>query len=357
MTDAFRQKWAVLFGATQYKNVERLNYCTRDIVEFGKTLLEDFEFEKDHVLAFGDFEGHETAFQPELAHEPKLTIFWEKLAVALKGGRIAEDDLLLFYFSGHGVRDPKDYLLPVDSTLNDLKHTAIEVEELVDQLTSTGCKNIVVFLDACREIVRGEKGALKGARALGGDESRELMQRKGVISFFSCDPEDCSYEIDELKHSSFTYCLLNALRSGDYRTVGEVYDYLLTEVPRINEVYKKRIQKPYAVIQPAEKRDLAIFASALKRSKSAEQGDDLIEPLSALVETNELDEAHYCAAVELIMLSKVKFLSVDEGIRLEWVKRLASHKVNARVFVATWDSKERRRPSAPITRKDLGKIR
>src|SRR5262245_28817827 len=132
----FRNKWAILIGPTEYVHgINPLKFCTNDIVEVGKALRTTLEFNDTNIMEFG------TGLR---LNASRSTIYHE-LGKLLKGGHIKEDDLLLFYFSGHGMRDKKEYLLPSDATPNNIKNTGIDFEDLVDQLTETGCKNVVMF--------------------------------------------------------------------------------------------------------------------------------------------------------------------------------------------------------------------
>ncbi len=217
----FHSKWAILVGPKDYQYVKALKYSTDDIVDVGKAFRKSFEFTDDHVLEFG----------AGLKLEPSRDVFYHQVGGFLKSGQIKEDDLLIFYFSGHGIRDKKDYLLPVGASPNNLKQTGIEFEDLVQQLTETKCKNVVMFVDACREAIEGQKSAISI-----GEESSKIVERAGVATIFSCDPGDLSYEIEKLQHGSFTYCVLEAIKSGKCITAGEVYKYLVEQVPSMSQI-------------------------------------------------------------------------------------------------------------------------
>jgi hypothetical protein len=116
------------------------NHIT-DVIGFRKALRQYLEFPGDHFLEFGD----------ELQHPPELYAFWERLTPFLTQNKIGRDDLLFFYFTGHGFRlEDQDYLLPQKASLNDPENTGIHVEGVIKRLLGTKCKNIVMLLDACR---------------------------------------------------------------------------------------------------------------------------------------------------------------------------------------------------------------
>src|SRR5207245_10387601 len=101
MDAPFRQKWAILVGVTDYLHVNPLKYCVDDVIALRDTLLEHLEFAGDHLLEFGK----------GLKHSPEFAPFWHEVGAFTTSGRIQEDDLLLFYFTGHGIQERgTDYL-------------------------------------------------------------------------------------------------------------------------------------------------------------------------------------------------------------------------------------------------------
>jgi hypothetical protein len=333
MTTAFPQKWAILFGATEYQRLPPLRYCTNDIVEVGKVLREHLEFPEDHILEFGD----------GLSHPPTYTSFWDQLHQFLENP-IGEDDLLLFYFSGHGFQDKRDYLLPVDSSLRTLSRTGIAVEDVIDDLKATHCKNVVSFIDACRE--QHSKGACHI-----GEQSKELMmKRDGIVSIFSCEPHELSWEIETLEHSSFTYCVLQAIRKGACTTVEELDTYLAREVPVLNKSHDKMVQKPWTVTSPLQKKDLPIFEGAGKGLMSPKQYDDWITELYELAfRTKALSMDSYGAAVELLEMAKQENLDEDQMERIGLIGQLCAGKMKPIVFAPTWKRMERGRTQTART--------
>jgi hypothetical protein len=338
MPNEFPNKWAILFACKDYelKDLATLEYPIADVVEFKKALHDYLEFPEDHFLTFG--EG--------LQHPPEYSTFWDKLGNFLNTHPVKEDDLLLFYFTGHGFREDKDYLLPQRASLNNPRKTGIAVEDVIAELLRSKCKNIVMFLDACRSPMRGAKGA-KGI----GEQSADLMEKNEVLCFFSCYPEEQSWEIEELQHSSFTYCVLEALRGAKCATAAEMDTYLLQEVPLLNAKYKKGQQKPYSKIIPTEKGMLPIFASNIKRQQETDEYEAIIQKLLDLHEASELAENYYEEAVELLVIirDKERDLRPDEAFRWEWVKKLCNGRVKPKIFVATWQASKKRSLGGAVT--------
>ena len=110
---------------------------------------------------------------------------------------------------------------------------------------------MILFVDACRSKTGRRNG-------LGIGQERQ----KGTIAFFSCRPEESSYEIDELQHGAFTYALLESLAiqgEGNCATVERLYQRLCYRVPAINQHYQKPAQHPYGRIEPPTKNCLILL--------------------------------------------------------------------------------------------------
>ncbi|MGK7924458.1 MAG: GUN4 domain-containing protein, partial [Spirulina sp.] len=155
-------------------------------------------------------------------------------------------DNLWFFFSGHGKRyRDRDYLLlsDSDSSAEQIEQTAISLDYITKYLCQSGAGNIILFIDACREAAKDGSGL-------------ELPHQQGIISIASCSPNELSYEIDDLQNGSFTHVLLESLEIQGERncaTVERLSNRLRTRVKEINRQYKKPIQTPHEVIQPASK--------------------------------------------------------------------------------------------------------
>jgi ABC-type branched-subunit amino acid transport system substrate-binding protein len=160
-------------------------------------------------------------------------------------------DNLWFFFAGHGVRhENKDYLMPMDADPEDVEHTAIPLSFVTEKLRAAGADNVVLLIDACRS--EGKRTGI----GIGKDKQR------GVVTLFSCSPDQSSYEIDELKQGSFSYALLQSLSiqgEGNCATVERLYQHLRHYVPLLNRQYGKPEQTPYAVVEPATKYHLILL--------------------------------------------------------------------------------------------------
>jgi hypothetical protein len=132
-----------------------------------------------------------------------------------------ENDLLLFYFSGHGIAlDGESYLAPADAKLAALRHTAIAIRDVRQILEQSPARAKVIIIDACHA------GASIGkATTIMAPEfiQRVFAQAEGMVVFCSCKQGQQSWEWPGKRQSVFTHYLLEALDGhADYDQKGFV---------------------------------------------------------------------------------------------------------------------------------------
>src|SRR4051794_28531707 len=150
------------------------------------------------------------------------------------------DDLLLLYFSCHGVKDAAGRLYFVTSnTMFDLlRSTGISAAFVSEQMEYSRSKRIVVLLDCCYS------GAfLKGFRARGDDTvAVDQLEGRGRAVITASRSTEYAFEADELaadkaQPSMFTGAVVEGLASGQADangdglvTVDELYEYVYDAV-------------------------------------------------------------------------------------------------------------------------------
>lgn len=316
-----QRRLAVLIGINDYKSFAKLNFCRNDIVELAGLLRDPLGF--DSVLEF-----HENS---DL--KPDRTTIFTQLA-ELRSPKINPDDLLVFYFSGHGIIiGDQDYLLPIEASPKDAKNLGIKVDDLVGALQDTGCKRIAMFIDACREPITGARGT-----AAIGEESKAVVSKAGIVAFFSCDPRDRSYEIEALQHGSFTYCILKAIKEEAATTVEELDAYLKTYVPQINTENGKPTQQPYSVIETAEQGRLKVLFNP--------QAVAILDRISAkfyeLWEANKINRGLFLGVGQFINSVKRKEqLDTAEKKKVELLQTLYDETMNLEDFCWAWEAAQK----------------
>ena len=150
------------------------------------------------------------------------------------------DDLLVLYFSGHGVRDELGALyLAVKNTIRSrLRSTAIKSDYIRDVMDQSRSKRQVLILDCCNSgaFAQGTKAAtgvsIGTASAFEGGYGRIILTASDSTQF----AWEGDKVIGETDNSLFTHFLVEGLEGeadldGDGRiTVDELYDYAYEKV-------------------------------------------------------------------------------------------------------------------------------
>jgi len=271
---------AIVVGINEYERLNKLKYARHDALTV-KTLLEE-RGEVSGTLLFTD-NSEPIDGKPTRATHTNLR---DLLISMFEVPFLHPEDNLWFFFSGHGLRyDQQDYLLPLDANPRDIDGTGITIDFITKRLSKSGAGNIVLILDACRNAKTGGKGVGEL-----GEEAKERVREKGLISIFACRPDEESWEEDALQQGIFTYALANALQEHRCSTVRQINSYLRTEVPALAMRYGKPAQTPWLVAEPIEKADLILVP---KNTKEAD-----LDKLKSAALRQEIEE-NFAVALEL----------------------------------------------------------
>jgi len=241
--------WAIAVGINNYDNLQPLNYAKGDAEAMRDWFQQEAKFEE--VFLFTEDSPPIPAKPSPILTQPTFARLQRFLDVQFQQPMLKAGDNLWFFFAGHGIRAADgDYLMLLDSNPGSVQSTAISVNYVTERLRRCGADNVVLFLDACRN--EGSRDGL----GIGNDF------HQGVITFYSCSPNQKSYEIEDLQHGAFTKVLLEGLRiqgEGNCATVERLEQHLRYGVPQINRQYSKPLQSPYAKAEPAGKSHLILL--------------------------------------------------------------------------------------------------
>jgi hypothetical protein len=153
------------------------------------------------------------------------------------------DDLLVLYFSGHGVRDELGslYLAFKNTIRSRLRSTAIKSDYIRDAMDQSRSKRQVLILDCCNSgaFPQGTKAEVGGAMGM-----MTAFQGYGRYVLTASDATQYAWEGDkvigsETENSLFTYFLIKGLEGdadseGDGKiTVDKLYDYAFEQVSKV----------------------------------------------------------------------------------------------------------------------------
>ncbi|WP_373530534.1 SUMF1/EgtB/PvdO family nonheme iron enzyme [Nostoc sp.] len=241
------KNWAIAIGVNQYDYLQPLNYAKRDALLMQEFLGNEAGFER--IFFFSDdsppVDGKST--------RPTRTNLLRVLRQLFDNPFMGAGDNFWFFFSGHGMRHAgRDYLIPSDGDPEDVESTAIAINDVTERLRRCGADNVVLILDACRSLgTRAGEGI--------GRQTAEEARQQGVISIFSCSPQEYSYEIEALQQGAFTTALLEGLGiRGKCATVERLDQYLKFRVPELVRQHKNTNQTPYVIAEPVDKSHLIL---------------------------------------------------------------------------------------------------
>ena len=175
----------------------------------------------------------------------KHEIKWLQDVITVYNG----DAKIIFYYAGHGIPDEQNksaYLLPIDGYGSDVT-TGYALEDLYKALGSLPSKSVTVFLDACFCGAKRDGEMLASARGVA-IKVKQATPVGNIVVFSAAQGDETAYPYKEEEHGLFTYYLLKKLQEtkGDV-TLGELGDYIKTQVERQSIVINGKLQSPSIV--------------------------------------------------------------------------------------------------------------
>jgi len=192
--------WTVLVGVNEYEdkaNYGRLHVCVKDVHAVHEQLIAG-GFDPARIRLLTDQTG-------ELPTKANILTALKAVADATE-----PDDLLLFYYSGHGDEEGgESYLVARDGRRLVLGDTAIPLTRVREIVEGASARAKVIVLDACHS---GADIGGKGPKPMSEEFIRRVFeQAEGLAILASCKQGQLSYEWRENERSAFTHFLLEAL--------------------------------------------------------------------------------------------------------------------------------------------------
>jgi WD40 repeat protein/uncharacterized caspase-like protein len=231
--------WMVLVGVNHYQDnrIPNLRYCANDCKELAEALtIATQRFQETEIIAL--YDGGEKT--------PKLS----DINRSIQQFSLAKpEDTILFYFSGHGYLDfnNRPIFCVADTNLEDLEGTGLKLDILLNELRQCKAQRQLVWLDACQEreeqlhnrIKQNPTGQLLAVL------EQQAQQSQDFYAMLSCNTDERSWEISELKHGLFTYCLIEGLRGKAANNQGNIdADSLFKYVERSSSKFIKYKKNP-----------------------------------------------------------------------------------------------------------------
>jgi len=243
---ALENSFVLSIGIAKYRNIQGLTKTTVDARDIHDLLLQSGYSSENCTLLLD-----ERATKGAINH-----------ALDSLTRRATPDSTIILFFSGHGAQriggfEPGEYICPVETNLSDLRQTAVSNLELTTALRSISAARLLVFLDACHSGGVGEVSNV-GARVVGGLSGTSyttLLEGKGRVLMVSCQPDEVSWELPDMRNGLFTHYLLKGLRgdatrSDDFVRVFDLFEYIAKNVPahkKQHPLFKGEMDQNWAV--------------------------------------------------------------------------------------------------------------
>ena len=169
-----------------------------------------------------------------LADQPAGTVMQE-IETFFDGRR--REDLVLLYFSGHGILDEgaRLYFATTDTRVDRPRSTAVPAAFVNDVMSECRSRRQVLVLDCCNS-----GSFARGIKAGGNIGTAQRFEGRGRVVITASDAIQYAFEaggIDDVTESVFTRTLVDGLKTGDadlnsdgYVSLDELYDYVYGRV-------------------------------------------------------------------------------------------------------------------------------
>jgi hypothetical protein len=196
-------KAALLIGVSEYNSesgLKSLPSAAEDVQAMQRVLLHSSEFSAEDITVLTNPQKHDV-------EEAIYKLFADR----------QKEDLLLFYFSGHGIKDETGKLyfsLPITRKNQNgslIKHTAIPATVLHESMNDSRSTCQVLVLDCCFS------GAFTKGLTVKDDgniDIRAQLGGKGRAIFTSSNSIEYSFHQDNFKLSVYTHFFVEGLETG-----------------------------------------------------------------------------------------------------------------------------------------------
>lgn len=243
--------YALVVGVEEYRPgsapaVPKVDYAREDAAAFAAVLADIFPEDRLNVRTLLDNDATVGTIDYELRGAIEM---------------LEEDDLLIFYYAGHGFHGAGgNRITGWDTHPHHIDTMTVQLRSaLIDRFEASRGKRLLAFVDACARRFAETVTGRDVVADLNAEELRIALAVERYSSIFlSCEPGQASYPADAHRHGAWTHFLLQAL-SGTaekaldrerYLTDRSLKDYLAAEVPAFlrKETTIRGLQRPRAII-------------------------------------------------------------------------------------------------------------
>jgi formylglycine-generating enzyme required for sulfatase activity/uncharacterized caspase-like protein len=329
------KKYAVLIGNELFPNEpdkkwHNLKCAKNDITELKKLLIN---------AEIGGFDDVKV-----LPDKTTNDILW---AIDNVFHKATIDDLILIYYSGHGVlaeNTGKLYLSANNTIFDRPASTALaiaRIREIMDIKSSR--KKVILILDCCYSGDAGKDFACKGGTDA--ELAQELAeQAKGIYLLAAAGS---TVAVEGESHGLFTKYLLEGIETGDadvppdgYIDIHELFNYIR---PRVEQERPSQQPRFYGIAETGE--PLKIAKS--RRDSRKERAEKISLELHRLAHEKRISQDILTAAIDIIEKPVAK-LSEQEKIKDALIDKLLTSNNSADFIIAWYKLAAKPTPDKPV---------
>jgi hypothetical protein len=161
-------------------------------------------------------------------------------------------DTVVIFLAGHGDTDRgMYYYLPFDADITGIKESCVSLTDLSGIIEKMPANRIALFLDTCQsgEAVKG-LGMVAMSRSL--EEKKalaSLAKERGIALFSASNALQSAYEISDLGHGIFTWCMLDVLKNRKKELAVDKHITINSLLSRVNKMTRETARKYLEVEQ------------------------------------------------------------------------------------------------------------
>ena len=230
--------FVLVIANENYKKVSRVPFAGYDGKTFEQYCIKTLGIPQTNIHTLTD------ATLNDMRHEIK----WMQDIMSVYKGEAK----VIFYYAGHGIPDEQSknaYLLPIDGYGSDVT-TGYSLANMYRILGEMPSKLITIFLDACFSGGTRNGNMLTSARGVA-IKVKTNSPTGNMVVFTAAQGDETAYPYKERSHGLFTYYLLKKLQETKGNvTLGELGDYIQTQVKRQSVVTNGKLQSPAILTAP-----------------------------------------------------------------------------------------------------------
>ncbi len=230
------KKWLFVFAVENYDETDKVVYAKNSAEIFTKAMQKRLGISQRNSYVYIDSKATTTALNDQLDRFLK---------------NVKQGDSVYFYYSGHGIPDPKTgeaYLLPKDKIVDYVtKEDNLKAKNIYYKLSNSNASQVVAFVDSCfsgkTDNIANYKGVAAGlfrTKKIDFDQNKMTVLTAGTNNQFSnAHPQK--------PHRLFSYYLVETMAKEDKLDLNLLYSKVYTKVKDVSwnmgDVYQQEPTK------------------------------------------------------------------------------------------------------------------